>query len=564
MGDMTKLLLWMGAVLCLPLRGAAQTERFHSPLDIPLLLSGNFGEPRPNHFHCGIDVKTQGTVGKRVLSVGDGYVSRLTVGHDGFGNAAYVTHPGGLVSVYCHLDAFVPPLREIVRKRQYEEESERVDVELPPSAFPVKAGELIAYSGNTGASLGPHLHLELHRASDGALLDPMPYFRHLLKDDMAPVVRGVKMYACPGRGWVDAGVPGAAFTVTADASARRIRAWGRVGAAVWADDVMNGTPNKFGIRRITLKVDGRQVFQSLTDWFMPDENPMVNSWGDYPHYRKTKHWYLKSFAAPGNTLRFLSTDGNRGWVDVNEERDYVFEYDLEDLNGNVRVCRFTVRGERDDARMAEAEGREQRRRASGTWLEHGCPHVVQRPGMELRIPPGALADDEVIHPRVEAGESGLSNLYVLHDGFVPLLKQATLMLAPRIPVSRPEKCYIESSRGYVGGDYADGWFSARIRDLGESYALAEDTVPPKVLWKTVVDGRKMSVLRCALSDAGSGVESFKAYVDGHFVLFTSCRDILTCRLGDTPLHAEGKRRRLTVRVTDRCGNETVEEKEFVY
>ncbi len=561
---MKKHFLWMSVALWLPLQAASQAGCFHSPVDIPFLMSGSFGEPRPNHFHCGIDVKTQGAVGKRVLSVCDGYVSRLTVGYDGFGNAVYVTHPGGLVSVYCHLDAFVPALQEIVRKRQYEEETERVDVKLPPSVFPVKAGEQIAYSGNTGASLAPHLHLELHRVSDGALLDPLPYFRHLLTDNIPPVVHGVRLYACPGRGWVEGSGESAAFTATADASARVVRAWGRVGAAVWADDLMNGTQNKYGIRRITLKVDGRQVFQSLMDEFMPDENPMVNSWGDYSHYRKTGHWYLKSFVEPGNTLRFLSADEKRGWVDVDEERDYLFEYALEDLNGNVRACRFTVKGERDDVRLAEAEKREQLRRASGMWLEYGRPQVVQRPGMELRIPSGALASDELIRPRVELRKDGVSNLYVLHDGFVPLVKQATLMLAPRTPVSRPEKCFIESSRGYAGGDYADGWFSARIRDLGESYALAADTVAPAVRWKTAFNGGKVGVLRCAAADGGSGVESFKAYVDGRFVLFASCRGVWTCRLKETPLRPEGKVRRLTVKVTDRCGNETVDEKEFIY
>lgn len=297
---------------------------------------------------------------------------------------------------------------------------------------------------------------------------------------------------------------------------------------------------------------------------MPDENPLVNSWGDYPHYRKTKHWYLKSFVDPGNTLCFLSADENRGWVDVDEERDYLFEYALEDLKGNVRVCRFTVRGERDDARLSEAEEREQLRKASGAWLEHGRPQVVQRPGMELRIPAGALTKDEVLRVGVEAKEDGISNLYVLHDEFLPLVKWATLMLAPRMPVSRPEKCYIESSHGYVGADYADGWFSARIRDLGESYALAMDTVAPVVRWKTAFNGKKVSVLRCELTDSGSGVKSFKAYVDGRFVLFTSYRGVWTCRLKETPLRPEGKRRRLTVKVTDRCGNETVDEKEFIY
>ncbi|MCD8317988.1 MAG: M23 family metallopeptidase, partial [Paraprevotella sp.] len=516
---------------------AAQKVHYHSPVDIPFVMSGSFGEPRPNHFHCGIDVKTQGVTGKHVLAVSDGYVSRLTVGYDGFGLAAYVTHPDGYISVYCHLERFVPELQEIVRLRQYEEETEQVDVKLPPTVFPVKAGDLIAYSGNTGASLAPHLHLELHRASDGLLVDPLPYFCDLVKDALPPVAHGVKLYPCPEEGVVDGSGQNRTFTVTSDPSARVIQAWGRIGAALWADDYMDGTYNRFGIHSITLRVDGKQIFRCLMDAFMPVENPMVNSWGDYSYFRQTQHWYLKSFVDPGNTLSVLHTDQKRGWVDINEERDYRFEYILEDLKGNSRTYRFTVRGKRTDALLTAERQRENRRLASGILLQYDRPQVVQRPGMELSIPSGALTKDEVLHLRMETQKNGLANRYILHDELVPLVKRAVLMLSPLVPVSRPEKCYIESSHGYIGGEYKEGWFSASIRDLGEAYTLAIDTTPPRSKWLSAVNGNRTGVLRCSVTDNGSGVKSFKAYVDGHFILFTSYRGVWTCRLQDTPVRA---------------------------
>ena len=167
---------------------------------------------------------------------------------------------------------------------------------------------------------------------------------------------------------------------------------------------------------------------------MPDENPLVNAWGDYGHYRRTKHWYLKAFVEPGNTLSMLHTDENRGWVDICEERDYVFEYVLEDLKGNQRTYRFTVRGARNDGLLAEEAERERARMASGARLMYDRPNVVQGPGMELRIPTGALMKDDVLRVRIEAQEDGVSNRYTLHDDFFPLAKRATLMLAPREPV----------------------------------------------------------------------------------------------------------------------------------
>lgn len=539
----------------------AQTERFHSPVDIPFLMSGSFGEPRPNHFHCGIDVKTQGVTGKRILSVCEGYVSRLTVGYDGFGNAVYVTHPNGLVSVYCHLDAFVPALKEKVLRSQYEEETERVDVRLSPEEYPVKAGELIAYSGNTGASLAPHLHLELRKEEDGMLVDPLPYFLHLVTDDMKPVIHGIKLCPCPGEGVVN-GVGKA--VVFAPSENKPLEAWGKIGAAVWADDYMNGTQNKFGIRSITLRVDGKQVFQSLTDRFMPEENPLVNSWGDYAHFRRTKNWYLKSFADPGNTLSLLHTDDNRGWVDIREERDYRFEYELEDLKGNLCTYAFTVRGERDDLLLAGEAEREVRCKAAGACLLYRKPNVVQGPGMELRIPLGALTADEVIRVRMKPSPDSLSILYTLHDDYFPLMKRATLMIAPQRPVEHPEKCYIESSRGYVGGEYKDGWFTASVRELGETYGLAVDTVAPQCKLSSPAKGKNTDVLRYTVTDKGSGIKSFKAYVDGRFVLFTSDRGRWTCRLKETPLRPENKSRKLVVYVTDRCGNETTDEREIIY
>ena len=172
----------------------------HSPFDFQLLLSANFGELRPNHFHNGLDFKTQGVVGKPIHCVADGYVSRVAVSHGGYGQAIYITHPNGFTSVYGHVISFMPKVQKYVRDYQYKNETFVCNLELEPGMFPVKAGEIIAMSGNEGASAGPHLHFELRHTDTQEYIDPMPYFKDRLKDTKAPVASLVGFIRCREKG----------------------------------------------------------------------------------------------------------------------------------------------------------------------------------------------------------------------------------------------------------------------------------------------------------------------------------------------------------------------------
>lgn len=556
-------------LLCLltsPARTKAQQAAFHSPVNIPYLMSGNFGEPRPNHFHCGIDVKTQGTVNKHVLAVADGYVSRLTVGKDGFGNAIYITHPNGIISVYCHLNNFVPALQQLLRREQYARQTDEIDVRLSKGVYPVKAGDWIAYSGNTGASLAPHLHMEFQRAtSDGSfrLEDPLPYLKHLVKDNMAPKAHGIKLYAKEGGGTINGQGKTVIFEPSANGSTA-CNAWGYIGAAIWADDYMNNTSNKFGIYRITLKVDGQTVFCSEMKSFGYDENPMVNAWGDFPHYKKTRHWYLKAFREPGNKLSFIRTNKDNGWINIREERLYKFEYILEDLKGNRSTYRFNVKGTRNDAALAAEKDKMNRKRQRPDFMSCNEAHVIQQPGMELQIPLGALSKDDIINVTVKSKPNAISNQFKLNDEYAPLLKRATLLLAPRQPVSNPGKYYIASSKGFAGNTYKNGWYSAKIRDLAETYELEKDTIPPVITSMGSWPGRKSKILKIKVTDRGAGLKTLKGYADGEFILFVRDGSVWTCRLEESPLKAANKSRALKIVASDRCGNQKIYEQKFIY
>ena len=155
----------------------ASEKIFTPPFDFPLTLSGNFGELRANHFHGGLDFKTQGAVGKPIRNIADGYVSRVTVTPGGYGQAVYMVHDNGYTSVHGHVLRFDPAIAKVVEEYQYANETFEVDLEFGPDEFRFAQGEVFAWSGNEGYSFGPHLHMEIRRNDTGEYIDPLQFYK---------------------------------------------------------------------------------------------------------------------------------------------------------------------------------------------------------------------------------------------------------------------------------------------------------------------------------------------------------------------------------------------------
>ena len=136
-------------------------NEFRNPLGIPIRLAANFGELRANHYHMGLDIRTDHRENLPVYAVSDGYIYRIKIEPFGFGQAIYIRHTNGFVSLYAHLNAFYPALASYTKQKQYEMQRWDVSLDLPPGFLTVKKGDLIAYSGNMGGSQGPHLHFEI-------------------------------------------------------------------------------------------------------------------------------------------------------------------------------------------------------------------------------------------------------------------------------------------------------------------------------------------------------------------------------------------------------------------
>ena len=531
-----------------------QESNFCSPFDFPILLSANFGELRPNHFHNGLDIKTQGVTGKPIHCIADGYVSRVAVLHGGYGQAIYVTHPNGLTSVYGHVISFAKNIQAYVRQYQYAHETFVCDLKFQPGQFPVKKGDIIALSGNEGASAGPHLHLELRRTETGEYIDPMPYFKHLLKDSKAPVGSLIGIYPIQGKGVVNGSSHKKLLAI--GNLKQPVHAWGEIYTGISAKDYMDGTSNFYGVHSVTLYVDSVQVFNSTTDKVLPDENRMINGFTDYEELTRTRRLIMRSYKLPGNRLRLLHTNENRGAVTINEERDYHFRYVLEDNFGNRRTYQFIVKGKRQDIPEYKPEANE--------MLYWNRTNVIQKLGMELMVPRYHVYEDVPLRTDMRGDSSLIAFDYILDAGRTPIHSYCDLSIGLRhMPVADTTKYYIVQKAGKwrssMGGKYANGWIKTRVRSLG-TFSVDVDTIAPQITPIGQGGWRTSRNIRFRIKDMESGIGSYKVYIDGKFVLFGLKKGTLVIQ--DPEKVKKGVPHKLEVTVTDQCGNMTRKEYKF--
>ena len=545
---------------------------YRPPVAYEISLAGNFGEPRPHHFHGGLDIKTDGVEGKPIYSIGDGYVSRVTCGKYGFGNAVYVTHPEGYTSVYCHLRSFTPRIKAALRRYQYTHQTSEADATFSPLECPVSQGQLIALSGNTGHSTGPHLHLEIHDTETGDMLDPLEFIGDFINDTVPPVIHGLMAYPQAGEGVFN----GKAGKQTFSSRGARFTAWGKVGFGVRADDYMQDAPHHYGIRETVFLVDGEEYFRAVVNRIPSESNRFVNSWGDYDYWNHRRTWYMKSFIEPGNSLSILQAPEHRGIVDFSEERDYQLEYILRDYKGNETRCTFTVRGEKskisgrqaDTTQPSDAQGKSFLISRTFRWNQ---TNAYACPGVQLIVPYGLLAADIIVRPELEECSEALSDRYRFTPSSCPLLTDGEISIYARAEnlgaddVVReeidPSKFYVSANGKYAGGIYERGWVTGQIRDLGATFELAYDDTPPTI--EPVSLGERIAL---RLSDKQSGVASYTATIDGRFVVFDSMdkSPLVVCQLDETPIKKTGKAHRLVFSATDYRDNTKTYETDIIY
>lgn len=513
------------ALASLGVIGQEHFPTYPSPVDFPIYLSATFGELRPNHLHAGLDIKTQGVEGKKIYAVADGYISRIGVSPYGYGNVLYVTHYDGYTTVYAHLQRFTSEIAKYVKQYQYKHKKFTSQIYPDKDCFPVKKGDVIAYSGNSGGSGGPHLHFEIRHTTSEKPVNPM-YFGFEIEDKMRPIILGVSAYPLGDSSTLEGGIKPMYFSVEEGGKGRYrlkdrpiVYGNGDISFGVCSYDIVGTSTNKDGPYLYELFLDDELAFQVEVDSFSYSEPRYVNSLLDYRHYKQKKSSYVRTETDPFNKLHMISKRNGIAKVGLGDTVDVCFK--ISDYEGNYATASFKLVG----TEPVEVERPERRRneyfvKADGTMNSH-----IEIDDFSVSMEKGTFFRDEWVRTGQRDEKGCCSRIYRFGDEEMTTFKNLVVRIRPGEKWANDSRLYIASidKNGKVsslGGEMKNGCLETKTHTMGE-YAIKVDSVAPVVKASNFKDGQSVSQLkslRFKISDDMTGVATYDIYLDDVWVL----------------------------------------------
>ncbi|WP_026935342.1 M23 family metallopeptidase [Christiangramia echinicola] len=529
-------------------------DYFQNPLNVPIVLAGTFGELRSNHFHSGLDIKTQQREGLEVKASAAGYISRINIQHYGYGKAIYVQHANGYTTVYGHLQKLAPKLKEYLRKQQYQKESYEIELFPEPGELKVEQGELIAYSGNTGGSGGPHLHFEIRDGSQRPMNAQM--FGLDVADSREPLIEGLFAYPLGEDAHVNNSqarqklrlIPQNDGTYTTS----EVEACGEIGFGISTVDQQDGAYNHNGVFRIEANLNGDQVFEVDFQKFSFSETRHLNQLIDYEYYAKNKSRVQKLFREDSNPLSIFGNLEGEGKLNIKDSLDYQYVIKVIDFKGNEKLVRIPIKGQ-ISVKIKKREIKETDYLASAS---NGLS--AKGNTMDVYIPGGSLYEDAYLDINFS------EDMVEVHRDEIPLHKNFTIGFdVSEYPAEEREQLFIARLSDYGRPIYSTTYkkgnrFTTGTRTFGK-YFISKDTIAPKVNPVNFYNGQWISgneTLKVKISDDLSGIEAYRATVNGKFILmeYEYKNNTLTHYFSDNMI--TDTENNLKVIVTDNVGNTT--------
>ena len=315
-------------------------------LDYESILSGTFGELRTNHFHSGVDIKTKGKEGSKIYAFSEGYVSRIKISKGGYGKAIYIKHSDGKTTVYAHLKSFSKKIEKIVKTKQYLKENYEIEIFPGLNEIKISNNELIAFSGNTGGSSGPHLHFEI-RDINQKPLNPLNYGIDV-QDNRAPSIVGLKIYSLYKNMEIKNSKNLTFYKKDKNSYITdTIQSIGALGFGVQTIDRQDLASNKNGVYKINTYIDNDTLISIDFNKFSFEETKHINRYIDYPEFKRNKKRFQKLFIQKNNPLSIYKKERNQGVVSLIENSRHLITIEVIDFNQNITKLFIPIKGTLD-------------------------------------------------------------------------------------------------------------------------------------------------------------------------------------------------------------------------
>ncbi|OFX27801.1 MAG: hypothetical protein A2033_15875 [Bacteroidetes bacterium GWA2_31_9] len=547
---------------------------FTSPLDIPLTIAGSFGELRTDHFHAGVDFRTDGVEGKNIYSVADGYVSRVKISLWGYGKSVYVTHSNGLVSVYAHLKSMTKKIDDFVSQAQYDTRTFEIDVFPSKGQIPVKKGELIALSGNSGSSGGPHLHFEIRDEITEHALNPF-MFNFRIKDSTAPKIFQLYCYPLDNNSNVNGKKAKFGLEVSGSNGQYKltenstISACGNVGFAIETNDFTDLSSNKCGVYSLELLDNEKRIFYFEMNDISFEQTRYINSHMDYVLNETKNKKIHKSFLEPNNLLEIYKDVIDNGIINFSNDSVHTLKYIVKDIFGNTSVFSFTAKGSKlSEINIANSTP------SCEQIMPYNNENFFQREDIMISIPKDALYDTLYFkYMKSPAIAGAYSEVHHVHEKYTPIntFYSVSIKATKQIPEKHIDKALIATynDKGRLislGGKYMNGFVTAETRDFGKFFIML-DTIKPVIKPINVTKAANISgskSIQFNISDSFSDILFYNGYIDNKWVLFEyePKSDKITYFI-DKHI-SKGRNHKLNLEVTDNMNNVAVYETEFYY